>query len=36
MTVDDVDEPTAITSATFRAKDNPMRNFTWTTITVAQ
>ena len=36
LTIDNVDEPTEITTATFRAKDNPMRNFTWSAITVAQ
>jgi len=34
-TIDDVDEPTAL-SWTATAKDNPMRTFTLTTITVAQ
>ena len=34
--IDNVTEPTVVTSATFTAKDNPMRTFTWTTVTVAQ
>jgi len=36
ITIDNIDQPTEITSATFTAKDNPMRTFTWTTVTVAQ
>lgn len=36
IVINDVDEPTEITSALFTAKDGSNRQFTWTTITVAQ
>ena len=36
IVIDDVDEPTVITSALFTAKDGSDRTFTWTTVTVEQ
>ena len=36
ITIDNIDEPTVITAATFERVDNPMVTMTYTTVTVAQ